>query len=699
MQPGQMFMVAVPAGAPTEDDYEQYVPMDTLTFDVTDPFESVCLFLGCPCLGFQTKKLVLQDQEVFFRVKNLLKTSKQRRPYAQLGSVDLHKVACGCTAIVSDFAPLNEKGEGGIRPGCCGMDSALAERIVAELQARKHKRGGIGQIRKLDYILGKTVRIGQQIPAMAQQMGATWQKGTKPEFEKQTLTEKTIDVTNNIEMCCGCTTRTLHLGAEEAVLEVNQCFGCQTLRSKREYGEIGFVEKQKSCICCFSIGSDIDPLPEKSNMNPGCPCANRGKVTAIVRELRERMAVRGQVGQIKRQEKLLGFVYDLEQSMKGMVRHKGMSFPPPQEQMGKYFGQEGSPVTLVDAKPPEPPCADKDHDVTNIIDSLCGCCCTLGIAGFTKETLQLRADDMHILTKNNLDDSDAKIPYAEMDSVDMGKSCCCCWSVNDQSPGFGCNKSKVTEITADLQERKFKRGNIAHLAQLRSMQGTAAGLNVMMDMLLDKDGISCPPPQQDMDKIWAGGTKPYALRNQLSPPHIAPDKDFQTRKFNVTNYPEAICTCLCCPCAGCTTRELDLGPDELTITSSNFCDQTTSRIPYGNLGSVETELTCCFCHELPDVANPGCGCSRAVVDAIAEELQERKVKRGNIAQMKQQENIILELLKLEAKADVMAYAKFGIAFPPPPEVMSSAFVASSDLAALGKPVEAWALPPGCNDIP
>lgn len=77
------------------------------------------------------------------------------------------------------------------------------------------------------------------------------------------------------------------------------------------------------------------------------------------------------------------------------------------------------------------------------------------------------------------------------------------------------------------------------------------------------------------------------------------------------------------------------------------------------------------------------------MDAIAEELQERKVKRGNIAQMKQQENIILELLKLEAKADVMAHARFGVAFPPPPEVMAKAFVEGTTLRMIGKAQEAW----------
>ena len=35
-----------------------------------------------------------------------------------------------------------------------------------------------------------------------------------------------------------------------------------------------------------------------------------------------------------------------------------------------------------------------------------------------------------------------------------------------------------------------------------------------------------------------------------------------------------------------------------------------------------------------EVASPGCGCNQALVQELGAELQERKVRRGNIAQIK-----------------------------------------------------------------
>merc|ERR1719247_2223269 len=152
-------MIQVPGAvaAASEDDYEAYSPLPDMKFDVSDPCEQICLFIACPCTGITTKTLDLTDQEVTFRIKNLCGAKKQKRPYAQLGSVDKHTLACGCHTLVSDFSPLNEKGEGGLKVGFCGSDGDAVDRIVKELQHRKAKRGGIAQIRKLDYVIGKMV--------------------------------------------------------------------------------------------------------------------------------------------------------------------------------------------------------------------------------------------------------------------------------------------------------------------------------------------------------------------------------------------------------------------------------------------------------------------------------------------------------------------------------------------------------------
>merc|ERR1712196_742462 len=108
------------------------------------------------------------------------------------------------------------------------------------------------------------------------------------------------------------------------------------------------------------------------------------------------------------------------------------------------------------------------------------------------------------------------------------------------------------------------------------------------------------------------------------------------------------------------------------LVTKDCCNRTTTRTPYGNMGSVDTESICFCCSNLPDIGSPGCGCSNALVAEIAEELQQRKEKRGNIAQMKQQENIIIEILNLDAKTEVMMRQK-KLPYPPSPQLVSELF--------------------------
>lgn len=669
--PGQMFMIQVPGAvaADNEDDYEAYSPLNDMKFNVSDPCEQCAVFLSFPCAGITTKTLDLTDQEVTFRTKNLCFSNRQKRPYAQLGSVDKHTLKCGCHTLVSDFSPLNEQGEGGLKIGCCGTDSQAVERIVQELQMRKAKRGGIAQIRKLDYVISKMVKIGTQVPVLLNTMGVDFAKKPQPAYNKVTLHRKEIDVSNYIEKFCSCTTKTLVLEPEEAHFTISACFGLHTINTKREYGQLGFVEKKKDCICCFRLASDISPIPGQSDMQPGCPCTNRAKVSMLVRELRDRMSVRGQVGQIKKQEVIMDMVGDVEDNLKLLMTNQGVQYPPTQDEMKSRFG-ENSPVIGAPREQPET-VECRTYDVTGNIDACLTCLCTCGIAGCTKESLELSKNNLYIKTKNNLDDSDVKIPYAELDSVDMIKSCCCCYTVNDMTPGWGCDKIKVEQITENLQECKTKRGNIAHLKQLRSMQATAMSVDLMAEKLLQKEGIEYPPTPQVMDQVFPD-KKPRALTHQQNP-QIEPHQDFDAKSYSVTNYIECCVGCLFCPCKGPATSTLELLPDEMLLVKEDWCNRSTSRTSYGNLGAVETEVACCCCSQLPDIATPGCGCSGSLVDEIAADLQERKVKRGNIAQMKQQENIIIEILNTEAKVDMLMH-KRGLKYPPTPEVMATVFV-------------------------
>jgi len=203
------------------------------------------------------------------------------------------------------------------------------------------------------------------------------------------------------------------------------------------------------------------------------------------------------------------------------------------------------------------------------------------------------------------------------------------------------------------------------------------GLDMLADKLCEAEKIALPPDQKMMAQVW-GQNLPRGLEFGSEFVHIEPEKEFDTKNYDVTNFPESCCTFLfTCGTACCTKTNLELGSDELTIVQENMCGRTSSRTPYGNLGSVETELNCCCCHSLPDVATPGFGCSKDMVEEIAEELQQRKVKRGNIAQMQQQENIIKEVLQLEVKMDLLCHEK-GVQYPPAPEVMANLFLPAVD---------------------
>lgn len=132
-----------------DDDFEAYVPLPDKYYDVTNTIEQCCLFIHCPCNGCQTKKLFLDDQEAKLKVKSLLCSSTQRRPYAQLGSVDMISDACGCYTISSGLTPFvqgqGEQRQGGMSPGF-GCDERLCRDIVNDLQDRQRKRGGVAQV-------------------------------------------------------------------------------------------------------------------------------------------------------------------------------------------------------------------------------------------------------------------------------------------------------------------------------------------------------------------------------------------------------------------------------------------------------------------------------------------------------------------------------------------------------------------------
>ncbi|CAM9405921.1 unnamed protein product [Choristocarpus tenellus] len=89
----------------------------------------------------------------------------------------------------------------------------------------------------------------------------------------------------------------LTLEAEEAVLTVDSCMGCH-INTRRPYGELQSVDTVK-CLCCVGFSSGITGRDGESFPGWGC---NNVLVTEIVDELKARMKIRGDTGQMKLME-------------------------------------------------------------------------------------------------------------------------------------------------------------------------------------------------------------------------------------------------------------------------------------------------------------------------------------------------------------------------------------------------------------
>ena len=166
-------------------------------------------------------------------------------------------------------------------------------------------------------------------------------------------------------------------------------------------------------------------------------------------------------------------------------------------------------------------------------------------------------------------------------------------------------------------------------------------------LILDKIGAdtSFPPTQETMRNIY--GSSGPDLSHASVVPHTKPSEDFQTKEYNVRNETANICCLLCtCGIAGCETYTLTLEPEQAVFRYSNRCDASVERKPYAQLGSVDENVCCCCIHTVNGLA-PGCCGDPTAVKEIAEELQNRKVGRGNIAQLRNQENTMIKAMEAE----------------------------------------------------
>jgi hypothetical protein len=385
------------------------------------------------------------------------------------------------------------------------------------------------------------------------------------------------------------------------------------------------------------------------------------------------MMDRGNVGQIRKQEKMMLQMTELWKEFPMLTESLGQTFPPKQETMDANCGADNQPAPKVNELIPEEKVVFEKKepiDITNLWESYCGLVCTCCIQGCTTQTVELENEHMVIKTKNNCDDSDVQLPYAQLGSVDEAKACFCCYSVNDISPGCGCSKALVESLSQDLQARKVKRGNIAQVKQLEKMQLESFILDTSAFEMVKAQGMDFPPPQQAMSQYWSQQSMPIdnVIRKKVT--HFDASTKFEVKSFDISNYCEMCCSCLCC--CGPTKTNMTLDEEEMHIKQENWCVTTNSRTPYAQLGSVDTEQVCFCCLEIPEVANPKCGCDKATVEEIAADMQARKVGRGNIAQLKMQENMITSAIKLDAKLDILM-KKCNVAYPPDDDTMMKVF--------------------------
>ena len=131
------------------------------------------------------------------------------------------------------------------------------------------------------------------------------------------------------------------------------------------------------------------------------------------------------------------------------------------------------------------------------------------LAGFANESIKLTQDMIVYTEKDNFDKSTMEMPYAQLGSVDVTRSCCCCYTVNEETPGFGCAKEKVERVASELHKRKVERGNIAQLGQLEHILELVTAIDARATQLRGSQASSPPPPLPHSDVVQSFEPKHY----------------------------------------------------------------------------------------------------------------------------------------------------------------------------------------------
>ena len=153
---------------------------EAVSFAVTDVCCQAILVALCPCMCLPLipgvmgrKRLVLEAEEALMVYDGCLCRGSSRRPYGELGSVDV--VRCCCfSGFSSSITPLGGSGFPPLEALCpgSGCDDAAVEEIVAELRARVKRRGDEGQIKETEAVGRDVLALRADVAALSRDVRA-----------------------------------------------------------------------------------------------------------------------------------------------------------------------------------------------------------------------------------------------------------------------------------------------------------------------------------------------------------------------------------------------------------------------------------------------------------------------------------------------------------------------------------------------
>lgn len=132
---------------------------------------------------------------------------------------------------------------------------------------------------------------------------------------------------------------------------------------------------------------------------------------------------------------------------------------------------------------------------------------------------------------------------------------------------------------------------------------------------------------------------------------------FPVKTYNVTDHGMQVCLCLSCPAHFAPIIPGVMGPKVITLEAEEatyhnefLCFKVDKRLPYGELGSVDT-ASCGCCNGFNSnlgVFWPGWGCNTKLNAEIVRELKARMKERGDTGQIKRQEALADQVQELRA---------------------------------------------------